>query len=68
MTQLLLSAEVREASWSLRIDAVVASGFDGYRPWPDCYNLVSASYGVPAGAFDLSATPALAPPGGHAKS
>jgi DNA/RNA-binding domain of Phe-tRNA-synthetase-like protein len=128
MTRMLVSREVCEAFGGLRIDAVVASGFAGHRPWPeldarlaaledgaaaspgspgtagdprddphiaawhaayrafgtnprrqrpsaealrrrlarsgrlprvnpavDCYNLVSASYGVPAGAFDLSA-------------
>jgi DNA/RNA-binding domain of Phe-tRNA-synthetase-like protein len=130
MTRLVVSRDVCEAFTGLRIDAVVASGFAGQRPWPeldaglaaledsaasghagsppgtggdpaddphiaawhaayrafgtnprrqrpsaealrrrlarsgrlprvnpavDCYNLVSASYGVPAGAFDLRA-------------
>jgi DNA/RNA-binding domain of Phe-tRNA-synthetase-like protein len=128
MTRLMAAREVREAFGDLRIDAVVAEGFAGQRPWPeldarlaaleqsatvgawrrsaagdatgdphiaawhaayrafgtnprrqrpsadalqrrlarsgllprvnpavDCYNLVSASHGVPAGAFDLRA-------------
>ncbi len=121
MTRLDVTREVCQAFPGLRITAVVASGFDGRRPWPelearltaleagasgqpaggpaddphiaawhaayrafgtnprrqrpsaealrrrlarsgtlprinpavDCYNLVSATYGVPAGAFDL---------------
>ena len=122
MTQLAVAGEVCAAFPALRIDAVVADGFDGMEPWPeveerlaafetaaaagkpvasgeddphiaswhaayrafgtnpkrlrpsvdalrrrlartgrlprvnpavDCYNLVSASTGVPAGAFDL---------------
>lgn len=121
MTRLEVAREVGQAFPGLQITAVVASGFDGRRPWPeleaqlaaleagasgrpagdpaddphiaawqaayrtfgtnprrarpsaealrrrlsrsgklprinpavDCYNLVSATYGVPAGAFDL---------------
>jgi DNA/RNA-binding domain of Phe-tRNA-synthetase-like protein len=115
MTRLAVAAEVCAAFGDLRIDAIVAAGFAGHKPWPevdarlgvlegappgeddphvaswqaayrafgtnprrerpsvaalrrrlarsgrlprinpavDAYNLVSATFGVPAGAFDL---------------
>jgi DNA/RNA-binding domain of Phe-tRNA-synthetase-like protein len=120
VTQLIVADDVCAAYKDLRIDAIVAEGFNGHEPWPevadrlaeleascapahgeddphiaswyaayrafganprrerpsvdalrrrlarsgrlprinpavDCYNLVSAQYGVPAGAFDLQA-------------
>ena len=120
MTRLIVATDVCVAYKDLRIDAIVAEGFNGHQPWPevadrlagleagaapahgeedphiaswhaayrgfgtnprrerpsvdalrrrlarsgrlprinpavDCYNLVSAQYGVPAGAFDLGA-------------
>jgi DNA/RNA-binding domain of Phe-tRNA-synthetase-like protein len=52
MTRLAVAAEVGAAFGDLRIDAVVAAGFDGHKPWPEVDARLSA---LEAGAADVVA-------------